>query len=68
VWADNLESEFAAMRLATEQYPFVSMVSARPDVETSPLCIGVVIGTLEHWLMRGLCRRTLSSQVSSLDQ
>lgn len=27
VWADNLESEFAALRNAVEQYPFISMVS-----------------------------------------
>lgn len=28
VWADNLETEFAALRLAIEQYPYVSMVSS----------------------------------------
>lgn len=27
VWADNLESEFAALRAAIDQYPYVSMVS-----------------------------------------
>ena len=28
VWADNLETEFAAMRAAIDQYPYVSMVRA----------------------------------------
>ena len=26
VWADNLETEFAALRAAAEVYPFISMV------------------------------------------
>ena len=26
VWADNLETEFAALRAAAEIYPFISMV------------------------------------------
>lgn len=28
VWADNLEAEFAALRAAVDQYPFISMVRA----------------------------------------
>lgn len=27
VWADNLEAEFAALRAAIDQYPYISMVS-----------------------------------------
>lgn len=26
IWADNLESEFAALRQAVERYPYISMV------------------------------------------
>jgi CCR4-NOT transcription complex subunit 7/8 len=38
VWAENLEAEFAALRQAIEQYPYVSMVSATslPPLEYHP--------------------------------
>ncbi len=36
VWADNLESEFAALRQAVDQYPFVSMVGSSSSVYCCP--------------------------------
>lgn len=29
VWADNLETEFAALRAAVDKYPFISMVGSQ---------------------------------------
>lgn len=44
VWGDNLEAEFASLRIAIEQYPYVSMVSVSlslcevPSSQYSRLC------------------------------
>ncbi|WWD17049.1 hypothetical protein CI109_101486 [Kwoniella shandongensis] len=37
VWADNLETEFAALRAAVEQYPFVSMDTEFPGIVARPI-------------------------------
>lgn len=37
VWADNLDTEFAALRQAVDQYPFVSMDTEFPGIVARPI-------------------------------
>ncbi|WVR06814.1 hypothetical protein IAU60_003850 [Kwoniella sp. DSM 27419] len=37
VWADNLETEFAALRAAVEQYPYISMDTEFPGIVARPI-------------------------------
>ncbi|WWC61949.1 uncharacterized protein I303_104535 [Kwoniella dejecticola CBS 10117] len=37
VWADNLETEFAALRAAVDQYPFISMDTEFPGIVARPI-------------------------------